>query len=147
MKNREFCADVIVSFFIITACITIAEGVLGIIFTPDMQMGPDGFLVPPILGFLTALTGFVVTSKRVLSVREMLFRHFLQLLLIEGIVLGLNLIAGTAYSTLLWGVMALSVVVVYVLVYLVIWLSEYRSACVFNRKLREWQRENGDEVE
>lgn len=142
MKFKDILSELFLVFFIITACITILTGILGTLFFPDMQLGFDAFFSPPLFGFLSALTGLVTISSRELSVRQVMLRRLLQLLLIELIVFGVNYLAGNSYGLLLNVVLALSIAVVYVVVYLVIWLNDWRSAKLFNEQLKRFQLQN-----
>lgn len=139
MKGKGLLTQFMLVFFIVTACITILSGILGIIFMPDVRFGYEAFLSPPIFGFLSALSGLVTKSARELSVKQMLFREFLQLILIEVMVFGINYVSGTIFE---WGVsiaLAIGIAVVFVLVYIVLWLNDRRSAMLFNVKLAEFQ--------
>lgn len=140
MKSKESGIQFILVFLIVTGCITILSGVLGTIFLPDMRFGYEAFLSPPIFGFLSALSGVVTKSRKELSMRQMLFREFLQLLLIEIMVFGVNYVFGTTFTWELNITLALSIAVIYILVYVILWLNDRRSAMIFNAKLVEFQK-------
>ena len=140
MKVKELWIQFILVFFIVTGCITILSGVLGTIFLPDMRFGYEAFLSPPIFGFLSALSGVVTKSRKELSMRQMLFREFLQLLLIEIMVFGVNYVFGTTFTWELNITLALSIAVIFILVYVILWLNDRRSAMIFNAKLVEFQK-------
>lgn len=127
-------------FFIVTACVTILSGILGMVFMPDVRFGYEAFLSPPIFGFLSALSGVVTMSRKELSVGQMLFREFLQLLLIETMVFGVNYVFGTTFTWELNITLALSIAVIFILVYVILWLNDRRSAMAFNAKLVEFQK-------
>lgn len=140
MKNRGLGIQFMLVFFIVTACITILSGILGMIFMPDVRFGYEAFLSPPIFGFLSALSELVTKSRKELSVGQMLFREFLQLLLIEVMVFGVNYVFGTTFTWELNITLALSIAVIFILVYVIMWLNDQRSAVVFNAKLVEFQK-------
>lgn len=140
MKVKELWLEFILVFFIVTGCITILNGVLGTIFLPDMRFGYEAFLSPPIFGFLSALSGVVTKSRKELSMRQMLFREFLQLLLIEIMVFGVNYVFGTTFTWELNITLALGIAVIFILVYVILWLNDRRSAMIFNAKLVEFQK-------
>lgn len=139
MKNRGLWIEFVLVFFIVTACITILSGFLGMAFMPDVRFGYEAFLSPPIFGFLSALSGLVTKSRKELSVAQMLFREFLQLLLIEVMVFGLNYAFGTTFEWELSVTLAVGIAVIFVLVYAILWLNDHRSAVAFNAKLVEFQ--------
>lgn len=140
MKVKELWLEFILVFFIVTGCITILNGVLGTIFLPDMRFGYEAFLSPPIFGFLSALSGVVTKSRKELSMWQMLFREFLQLLLIEIMVFGVNYVFGTTFTWELNITLALGIAVIFILVYVILWLNDRRSAMIFNAKLVEFQK-------
>ena len=140
MKVKELWLEFILVFFIVTGCITILSGVLGMIFLPDMRFGYEAFLSPPIFGFLSALSGVVTKSRKELSMWQMLFREFLQLLLIEIMVFGVNYVFGTTFTWELNITLALGIAVIFILVYVILWLNDRRSAMIFNAKLVEFQK-------
>ncbi len=139
MKNRGFGIQFILVFLIVTACITILSGILGMVFLPDVRIGYEAFLTPPIFGLLSALLGLVTKSRKELSVGQMLFRNFLQLLLIEAMVFGANYIVGTTFDWKLGCALAIGIAVIFVISYGVLWLNDKRSASAFNAKLIEFQ--------
>ncbi len=77
MKSK--LVDMMMSFFICTACITILEGIIGRIFFPQLTFGYEAFFSPPFFGFLSVLFSIVNYSKKELSIRQVLFRRFLHL--------------------------------------------------------------------
>lgn len=140
MKGKGLLIEFMLVFFIVTACVTILSGFLGAVFLPDIRFGYEAFLSPPLFGFLSALSGLVTKSKKELSVKKMLFREFLQLLLIESMVFGANYAFGTAFDCKLSVALAIGIAVIFVLVYVILWLNDRRSAMVFNEKLVEFQK-------
>ena len=141
MKNRNSFTEFVIVFFIITACITILEGILGVLFMPDMRFGYEAFFSPPLFGFLSALSGLVTKSSKELTMKQVLFREFLQLVLIEIMVFGLNYLCGTTFDMKLNMTLAISIALVFVVVYFVIWLNDQRSAKLFNEQLKAFQKE------
>ena len=130
-------------FFIVTACVTILEGVFGMLFFPEITFGYKAFFSPPIFGTLSALSGFVTDSERELTEKEMLFRLFLQLVLIELLVFGANYFY-VDFEMFTWKVtlsLILAIALIFVLVYAVMWLNEYRMAQLFNARLQKLQEE------
>ena len=141
MKSKEFLIEILMTFFVVTACITMLGGFLGMFFQPDIKFGYEAFLSPPLFGFLSALSGLVTKSRKELTIKQMLFREFLQLLLIEAMVFGANYVAGTTFEPELSITLACSIAVIFVLVYVVMWLNDQRSAMLFNEKLKEFQKD------
>lgn len=147
MKNEPKLSDLMMAFFVCTACITILEGVMGMIFFPDEKLGYEAFFAPPILGFLSVLCGVVTWSKKELSVRQVLVRRAMQLLLIEVMIFGLNYLVGNVYEPVVAVILAFSVALVFVTVYVVLWFNDRRSAVAFNKRLKEYQRIEGQRTD
>lgn len=139
MHNKKNLTDFILSFCIITACITLVSGILGCIFMPDIRFGYEAFFSPPLFGLLTALTGVITRSRRELNTGQTLFRLVLQLLSIEAIVFGINYASGNSFEAPLACALALCVALIFVLVYLILWLNNQKIARQFNTSLKEFQ--------
>ena len=141
MKKDNPLTDILLAFFITTACITILEGTLGVLLFPDLRFGYTAFFSPPLFALLTSSSGLVMLSRKELSVRQVIVRRILQLIWIEVIVFGLNLIAGITFEPFIIAVLSLGVAAVFVTVNLMMWLNDRRIASNFNRKLRSMQDE------
>lgn len=144
MKNNETFSDFIITFLVITALITILEGILGCLFLPEVRFGFEAYFSPPLFGLLSTLTGLVLKSKKELTIRQVLFREFLQLLLIEAIVFGSNYVCGNRFNVSLNISLSLSIAVVFVLVHVILWLNDRRVARMFNEQLKNFQASHGE---
>lgn len=140
MKNKGLLLEFTLVFFIVTGCITILSGILGSIFLSDIRFGYEAFLSPPIFGFLSALSGLITKSRKELSIQQMVFRNCLQLLLIEVMVFGANYVYGTTFPWELSVILAIGIAFIYILVHVILWLNDRRSAVEFNAKLAEFQK-------
>lgn len=139
MKNDGVLTKYLVSFCFTTTGICFLELILGSLLMPDMRFGFDAFLMPPLFGFLTTMTGLVLESRRALSAGETVLRMFVQLILIEGIVFGINLAAGNRFTVVETAALAVGIAIVFAFVHLVSWLNERRIARAFNSRLAEFQ--------
>ncbi|MGN0377586.1 MAG: hypothetical protein ACI4ED_08125 [Suilimivivens sp.] len=139
MKIKKNFSEFMMTFFVCTTCITILEGTLGMIFFPQERLPYGAFFSPPLFGFFSVLFGLVTKSKRELSIKQILFRRGIHLLLIEGMVFGLNYYAGMIFEPLVAFVLALSIAFIFVAVYVIMWLNDQRSAALFNEKLKLYQ--------
>lgn len=147
MKNKGLLLEFTLVFFIVTGCITILSGILGSIFLSDVRFGYEAFLSPPFFGFLSALSGLITKSGKELSIRQMVFRNCLQLLSIEVMVFGVNYVYGTTFSRELSVILAIGIAFIYLLVHVILWLNDRRSAMEFNTKLAEFQKkQQGEEL-
>ncbi len=139
MRNKSILAEEMKAFFVCTTCITILEGILGMLFFPQMKLGYDAFFSPPIFGLFSVLFGFVNYSKKELSIRQVLFRRFIHLLMIEGLVFGLNYASGMIFPPFVAGILAVSIALVFITVYAALWFMDRRSAMLFNEQLKMYQ--------
>lgn len=139
MRTKDLLTELVIVFCIVTTGITILEAILGTVFYPDVVFGFEAYWGPPFFGILSTLAGLVTKSRKELSAGQMLFRQFLQLLLIEGIVFGVNFVCGTMFSASQAAILAIAIAVIFVFVYFVFWLNDQRSARLFNEKLKEFQ--------
>lgn len=139
MKYKPKMFELLIDFCVCTTCITLLEGVMGMLFFPDQEIYYDAFFSPPLFGTLSVLLGFVTNSKKELTVKQVMFRRVLHLLLIEGLVFGLNYLAGVVFPPVIGIALALGIAVVFVMVYVITWINDQKSAEDFNQKLKEFQ--------
>lgn len=142
MKSKEKVIEMFMTFFIVTACVTILEGILGGIFMPEVQLDYSAFFSPPLFGFFSSILSFVTYSSKELTIKQMLIRQVIHLLLIELLVFGLNAATGNLFEIKTCVALALSVAVVYVVVCVVLWINDQKSASEFNQRLREYQMQH-----
>ncbi len=131
--------EALMAFLVSTACITGLEGILGIIFMPDVRFGYEAFFSPMIFGFFSALFGAVLGTEKEMSVRQVWIRRAVHLLLIEALVFGANSAAGMAFEPVLALTLAFSIAAVFGIVYGVLWMNDVKSAADFNEKLKDFQ--------
>lgn len=146
MREREIQntpISLLLIFFIVTACVTTAQGIVGTLLWPEARLGFDAFLFPPLFGILSVLSNVVLISKKELSMGQMAFRMFLQLLVIEGMVFAVNIMAGSFknYTPAICILLAVAVAGIYGVVHLMMWLNDRHAAKVFNERLRRFQEE------
>jgi len=139
MKHKSALMEALISFCVCTTCITLLEGILGVIFYPEVSLDYGAFFSPPFFGAVSVLLSLVTYSKKEQSVKEVLIRQGIHLLLIEAMVFGLNYLVGVVYPMIVSITLALGIAVIFVLVYWIVWLNDCKSADLFNQKLKEYQ--------
>jgi len=139
MKHKSALMEALISFCVCTTCITLLEGILGVIFYPEVSLDYGAFFSPPFFGAVSVLLSLVTYSKKEQSVKEILIRQAIHLLLIEAMVFGLNYLVGVVFPTVVNITLALGIAVIFVLVYWIVWLNDCKSADLFNQKLKEYQ--------
>ncbi len=139
MNFKSKLIEELISFCICTTCITILEGVMGVLFFPDVMLDYGAFFSPPIFGAIGVLLGVVTISKKELTVKQVLIRRAIHLLLIETVVFGLNYLVGVIFPPIIAITLALGIALVFVAVYFICWLDERRCANDFNQMLKSYQ--------
>lgn len=139
---KENIKDNLMNFFIIVTLVNIVIFVCGTILAPDQEITYSAFLVPIIDGALGIIPGIVMYSKRELTVKQMIVREVIQLLSIELIILiftfGINGLR-IENLTLIIAEMV-SIAVVFVLVIVIRFFFDKRSAKIMTSDLKEFQR-------
>lgn len=142
MKDR--IKEIAGSYFISVTLINVAIYVTGTMFRPEQKFGYDAFLSPLIFGFLTVIPSFIMYSKKELTVRQLLFRKGIQLLLDIVIVLAV-IFAGNEMNrdTVNAAVgVSVSIVIVFAAVLGIEWLLERRTAKELTEQLSAFQERN-----
>ncbi len=134
-----FTKKIMMSFFVSTSYITLAMGILGIVFEPNTQFGYEAFFSPILFGVLATLPTLVYYSKEELSIKQVIQRNILHLLLLEIILLtvlsALNLITSIPMLISL----AFTILIIDLVVNLVLWINDKRTANDFNSALKKLQ--------
>lgn len=144
MSGKEFWINMIRPFSMLVTLITACTFILGSIFDPDAQFGYEAFASPLIVSACCLLPGFVMYSKKELSVKEFIIRKIIHFILIEAIVLfflpyAVDKSIGAKIGE------ALAVLVVYVIVHLVIFIQDYKFAKRATEDLKKFQDRVEDE--
>ena len=144
---KENIKDQLMSFFIIVTLVNIAIFVCGMILGPDDKIGYAAFIVPVIDGILGVIPGFIMYSKKELTVKQMIVRNIIQLISIELIMyffsFGFSL-PKTDDMARLFAVLG-SVAVVYVGVIIIRYFLDARTARKMNDALKLFQSINGND--
>ena len=142
---KERFKDAFSSFFISVTLINVAMLILGFMFEPQAKFGYEIFLYPLIYGLIGMIPGLFLETNRELSVRQVLIRKTVELLLL--IVLLLAFMFGgrpmdPEMVTVAAGV-ALSIIVIYVLVHMIEWMLDVRTAKSMTEDLVKFQQRAG----
>ena len=136
-RIRELCS----TFFISVTFINVAMLILGFLLRPDQKFGYEVFLYPLIYGAIGVIPGIIIHTKRELSIRQVIIRKVLQLVLILVLMLAF-MFAGQPFDPGMIpaaaGVSA-SVVVIFVLVNVIEWLFDIRTAKSMTEDLKRFQ--------
>lgn len=141
MQGKEFLRSTCMSFFIVVTCVDAAIFILGTLFQKNALFGYEAFLSPLIFGLFSVLPMAVMYSRKELSVKEIIFRKILQLFLLEIL---LCFITFGDFSTMMEDCtitlsFCTSVMIIFILVHLIIYLLDFRTARQINQQLKEFQ--------
>lgn len=138
---KEFLRDTLMTFFIIVTCVNVAIYILGTNLLGDASLTYDAFLSPIIYGVCGSIPNLVMFSKRELSVKELIIRKVIQLILLEILLVfvafGFNEASASDNSLIL--PFCASVFFVYVAVHLLSWLVDSRTAKTMTLDLESFQ--------
>ena len=139
---KEHIKDNLMNFFIIVTLVNIVIFVCGTIMAPDQNLTYEAFLVPIIDGLLGIIPGLVMYSERELTFKQMIIRELIQLISIELIILFFTFgFSGFNIEKLgMVFVVAVSVAVVYILVTLIRFFLDSRSAKKMTDDLKAFQK-------
>lgn len=139
MNPKDFLKSLFTSFFIVVTLVTIAMAVLGLTLEPDRTFGYEAYFFPPFYSALSMLPAVVMYSKKELTIRQIVFRKLLQLVLIEFLLLGFMMMNGFRDFRVLI-IQAIAILFITLAVAAISWLLDLKSARELNKDLAEYQK-------
>ena len=142
MEFKRFLVNKLILFFMLSTLITVAVALIGSAFDGDASVGYDGMLTPIKYAALCLLPTFATWSRRELSTGELLLRKGLMLALLEAVMLLIAVTSSVIDTENIQVVLAIagSVLVIFVLSNLFMWLRESAEAKELNRDLETFQK-------
>ena len=142
MEFKRFLVNKLILFFMLSTLITVAIVLIGSAFDPEAQFGYKDMLGPIEYAALCMLPTLVTFSKRELSPKALLARKALMLVLIEGVILFIAFTSDVIDTSRIEVVLTIagSVLVIFVLVHLFMWLKDAAEAKKLNRELEAFQK-------
>ncbi len=138
---KEHLKETAVSFFIIVTLINAVMLIIGKVFRPEQRFGYEVFVYPLIYGAVSCIPTLLIYSKKEMGVVQMIIRKFVQLVLIVVVVL-FAIFAGSSVGVEMIrdaGIVAGSIVVVFVLVNLIQWWLDVKTAERMTSDLEAWK--------
>lgn len=148
MSPLQFLLKKLSLFFTLTTLITVAVSLIGSHFDGGARLGYDSLLSPLFYAACCVLPSFVTYSRRELKPREWVFRVALQFLLTEAVILFLAFRSpaiDTSRPAVLLSIGG-SVLVIFLLAFLISWLTNAAQAKQINAELLDFQRRRGGEL-
>jgi hypothetical protein len=126
-------------YFIITTCVTAAIAVMGLSLDPAARFGYEAFFSPLIFGLVGLLPSFVTYSRKELSFRQTLIRKALHIIVLEAMLLAFGFWTGVLHGAFDASLFALVVLIIYIAVNLVNYLTGKKDAGEINKTLKSMQ--------
>ncbi len=145
MEFKRFLVNKLILFFMLSTLIAVAVSLIGSRFDGGASLGYDALLSPIKYAGLCLLPTLVTWSRHELTLRELLWRKALMLVLLEAEILLLAFTSPAIDTESIRVVFSLagSVLVIFVLVNLFTWLSSSVEAKKMNADLEKYQQLHG----
>ena len=142
MEFKRFLVNKLILFFLLSTLIAVAISLIGSAFDSGARLGYEALLVPIKYAALCLLPTLVTWSRRELAAKELLLRKVLTLVLLEAEILFIAFTSpaidtGSARVVL---TIAGSVLVIFALVHLFLWLKDAAEARKMSRDLAAFQQ-------
>lgn len=134
---KDFLISMAQSFLLCSFFIAVDMGIIGLVLAPDAKFGYEVLFVPPIYAFLCTLPSFFMYSKKEMSTRRAVIGRILQIITIEGIVLGAIKLEQPEMSLEHGLIIGASILAVFGAVWLVNFLRARNDANELNEKLKK----------
>ncbi len=130
MTFKEFIMSRIQMFFFLVTMILMAQVILGNAIEPDRVLYYKDFMGTFLMAGLCMLPTVVTYSKKELPLKQMIVRHIIQLVLIEGIMLTLAIMGIEPSRQKLMSVVMITIAtaVIYALAILIMWYRQHVEA-------------------
>ncbi len=122
-------------FLLCNLFISLDMAIVGLILEPDAQPGYTVLFFPPLYAFLCTIPSFFMYSKKELTVKAVIVRRILQIITIEAIIIGFIICVNTDIKLSEIALIAVSILLVFLAVWLINWLRARMEANKLNAVL------------
>ena len=136
MTIKEFLISRIQLYFLLVTLIFAVSMIIGMIFTPGQELYYYQLIGPFFLFSLCVLPTFITYSRKEPTVRQVVLRNIIRLILIEGIVLTQIQPPEQENQVLFRILLAAAVLIVYLLASLMMWLRRVRQSGMMTEQLK-----------
>lgn len=145
---KERIRDILNSFFITVTLINLAMLILGKLLEPEQVFGYEAFMYPLIYGLIGTIPSIVIRDKKELSVKQELIRKVMNMLLIIVLMLAFMFGGREITSELIAAAVgvAISIVIIFVLVNLIIWWLDLKTAKDMTEDLLKYQEKQENTI-
>lgn len=140
---KEIMKRLLEVFLICHFMISMGIGIVGSIMEPGTVLMYENLFEPAIMALLCTIPTLLIIRTEELSLKQLVCRKLTQILVVEGVVLSL-IYFGTSgiHSVGEFAIVFISVLLVFVGVSLLDWVSSYFEAKELNRMLLQMQNRN-----
>ena len=140
-KWKELCIRTLRLYTLLVTLITVLMIILGNLLDRDRVFGYDAFFSPLLYALIGTVATVITRSDREPSVRSLIIRKAVSLLLIEGAIILIALNSDTIPTEKGWvvPVLALGILAVFVLSHLILYLIDKKEAGKLNADLSRFQ--------
>lgn len=143
MKFSDFfIKQMLIPFFVISTCVSIGAGILGIIYQTERSLTYYVLFVPAIYGIATALPSIVMYSKKELSIKSLIIRRIINFLIVVTLVLGINYFGKNLTSISVTISLVIVVFIIFLTVNVVEYVNELRISRELNNALQNIRKNN-----
>ena len=141
MTIKEFIINRLQLFFLLVTMILMAQVILGNAIEPDRVLYYKDFIGTFEMAGLCIIPTFVTYSKKELTLKQMLFRHLIQFVLIEAVILTLAFVGIENSPEKASSIISIcvSVAVIYVLAIFAMWYRQYIESKKLTKLLQNIQ--------
>ncbi|WP_027218557.1 DUF3021 family protein [Butyrivibrio fibrisolvens] len=145
---KERIRDILNSFFITVTLINLAMLILGKLLEPEQVFGYEAFMYPLIYGLIGTIPSIVIRDKKELSVKQELIRKMMNMLLIIVLMLAFMFGGREITSELIAAAegVAISIVIIFVMVNLIIWWFDLKTAKDMTEDLLKYQEKQENSI-
>ncbi|MBP3870928.1 MAG: DUF3021 family protein [Faecalicoccus sp.] len=139
---KDMIKDFFEGFFISVTLINLAMFILGLLFRPDQIFGYEVFIYPLIYGLIGMIPVLVIRTQKELSIKQIIIRKIMQLFLLVALLLGCIFGQSLKDPTRIPAIIgvAFSIVLIYVLVNVIEWMMDERTAKDMTEDLLKFQK-------
>ena len=144
---KERIRDILNSFFISVTLINVAMLILGSILEPTQVFGYEAFLYPLIYGLIGTIPTLLIRDKKELSVKQEMIRKVIRMLLLIVLMLAFMFGGREMTSELIATavLVSVSIVIIFILVNLIIWWLDLKTAKDMTEDLIKYQKKKRNE--
>ena len=140
-KRKEWLIRALRLYTLLVTLITVLMIILGSLLDRGRVFGYEAFISPLLYALIGTAATMVTRSDREISVRSLIVRKIISLLLIEGAMILIALNADTIPTDQEWVIpaLALGILAVFVLAHLILYLADRKEAAKLSADLARYQ--------